>query len=76
MSYVWPRKKWVKTPQHKLRDLLATPSFRHNGNVNADKETLEWAAAQITMSTCPLDECLDYIKWDDNAEMFINNGKS
>ena len=58
-----------------LRDLLATPSFRHNGIINADKETLEWAAAQITMSTCPLDVCQDYIEWDDKAEMLINNGR-
>jgi hypothetical protein len=34
-----------------LREMLRTSSFRHTGIVNADKETLEWAAKQETKST-------------------------
>ena len=44
-----------------LRELLATPSFRHTGIVNADSETIEWAAAQDTRSTCPLEDCQNCI---------------
>ena len=57
-----------------LRELLATTSFRHTGIVNADSETIEWAAAQDTRSTCPLEECQNCIKWDDLAESIIIDG--
>ena len=57
-----------------LRKLLATPAFRHNGIVNADTETMEWAAAQDTRSTCPLDECHNCIKRDNLAEFVTVDG--
>ena len=51
-----------------LNELLQTPSFRHTGIVNTDHETVQWASAQSTRSTCPLDVCQDCLKWDDQAQ--------
>ena len=58
-----------------LRELLATPSFRHNSIVNADQETLEWAAALDTVSTCPMDTCQECIEWEDMVEKLVTDGR-
>ena len=57
-----------------LKDLMKTPSFRHTGIVNANKETVQWAAEQNTQSTCPLDTCQDCLRWDDQAQTMTVNG--
>ena len=58
-----------------LKGLLQTPSFRHTGIVNADDEMVQWAAAQSTQSTCPLEICRDCLLWDDMAQTIIINGR-
>jgi ribonuclease HI len=57
-----------------LQKLLRTSSFRHTGIVNADEETLAWAAQQCTRSTCPLYECQECLRWETNAQKIIIDG--